>query len=98
MGTPHQGSTVANLATNIARVANIAGTSFFSRKNLLSSLVKSLERDSETLQDIAENFRHHANGEYRKLVKIVSFFEMKETPPLGKRVSTYIFTIWLFYS
>lgn len=99
MGTPHDGSTVANLATKIARVANTAGVSFLSRKKLLSGLVKSLEEDSDTLREIAENFRHHASGEFRELAKIVSFYETRVTPKLGKVVSKCILCSrmwWIF--
>lgn len=69
LGCPHRGSDSASLGQIVARIAR--ATLFAKPK---TQLLESLEKDSEQLYDISEEFSH-----MHSLFKIVSCYEQKET-------------------
>jgi len=88
LATPHRGSSSANLA-NV--VSNIAMAAF---PGIQTQLLKTLEKDSNTLGDLTDNFRHLA-----KDFQIASFYELKPTSLTGDRISGPMQTqVRLFHS
>ncbi|KAI5847028.1 hypothetical protein DFP73DRAFT_592874 [Morchella snyderi] len=80
LGTPHQGSNSANLASTVINISKL------SKRSKASGLLGALEVDSEILEAISNDFRHHSSGENRKFEKIVSIFETRITPGLREVV------------
>jgi len=74
LATPHRGSSSANLA-NI--LSNIAAAAF---PGIQTQLLKTLEKDSATLGDVTDNFRHLASD-----FQIASFYELRPTGLTGDR-------------
>ena len=68
LGTPHRGSPQARLGQIVASLAKAAF------KNPQTHLLKSLERDSNDLDILSEEFAN-----LHTTLKIVSFYEQKET-------------------
>ena len=85
LGTPHRGSSQTQLPLVLTSIANLAlgGT-------MRTDLIKSLQKDSLVLKDIATNFRNQTRH-----IRIASFVEQEKTPPALARVRSYI--IWLAY-
>jgi hypothetical protein len=82
LGTPHRGSSEANLPIVLTNIANLApsGTSLFVGQ-MRSDLLKTLEKDSIELKDISTSFRNQT-----RKIKIASFIEQNRTPPVKSRV------------
>jgi hypothetical protein len=80
-GTPHKGSSAADLAGVLAQIVNFAclGNSIYGR--MRTDLLKSLSRDSSLLEKVSTSFRTRATK-----LRIVSFFEGEVTPPLAHPV------------
>lgn len=75
MGTPHQGSDIANTASIITNLINIASIGFTSAV-VKTQLVQSLKTDCETLMDLSEGFRHET-------IQVITLYETRETSGLG---------------
>jgi hypothetical protein len=69
LGCPHRGSDTASIGQIVARIARV--TLFLKPK---TQLLESLERDSEQLHDLSEEFSY-----MHSQFKIVSCYEQKET-------------------
>ncbi|KFZ03150.1 hypothetical protein V502_11189 [Pseudogymnoascus sp. VKM F-4520 (FW-2644)] len=82
LSTPHRGSSQAGFPALLASVANVAlsGTSRYVGSMRLD-LIKSLEKESESLNDISTNFRNQMGN-----MKIASFIELDKTPPANKLI------------
>jgi len=80
-GTPHRGSDFAALAKSLGNLVNLAPNPFGS-KTVNTRLLQALERESEDLLSLADLFTSRS-----KQLRIVTFFETKETPGLNGLVS-----------
>jgi triacylglycerol esterase/lipase EstA (alpha/beta hydrolase family) len=68
MATPHRGSDKASMGKLLVNIAKISLT------RPKTQLLKQLEADSESLQDLSDDFRHLHSS-----FRMASFFELKET-------------------
>jgi hypothetical protein len=75
LGTPHRGSSAADLASNLINITRLAFP------GIQSQLLAALEKDSSTLGDIADEFRHISSD-----FEIASFYEQKPTSLTGGRL------------
>ncbi|KFY10411.1 hypothetical protein V492_05039 [Pseudogymnoascus sp. VKM F-4246] len=82
LATPHRGSSQAEFPALLASAVNITltGTSRYVG-SMRSDLIKSLEKDSEGLNDISTNFRNQMRD-----IKIASFTEQDKMPPANKLI------------
>lgn len=76
LGTPHRGSSAADLATVIGKMLNIksAAMGFMVKPGDL----KLLAHNSEPLRDLALSARHRLHN-----LAVVSFYETRPIPPLN---------------
>lgn len=83
MGTPHQGTAVANIASIVSSVIGIATAGLSTPKKL----TKSLKKESEMLLDLSDGFRHQK-------INILSFYETEAmtgmSSPVSLLASSYI--------
>lgn len=79
MGTPHGGSGLVDWASVLTRMF-----SFIAPTN--RDIVKALERDSETLAAVEEDFQQMPMGRH---IEVFCFYESNETRGFG-RVSKFI--------
>ena len=81
IGTPHRGSHLATYGVVLSRIANLAmRTALVHRitKDVRTSLIKTLERDSPQLEEISNSFRWLVD---ERDFHIISLYET-ETHPL----------------
>jgi protein SERAC1 len=74
LGTPHRGSDIVSLAKVVAFIAQVT------LHNTSDKLIRDLERDSEVLDRIRDNFSHILD---RRTFSVWSFIE--ELPTIGSR-------------
>jgi protein SERAC1 len=79
LGTPHRGSGLSSLAKVAASVAQVA------LQTVNDTLIRDLERDSQTLDRIRDSF---SRSLARRAFTIWSFVEELSTPGVGKVYSS----------
>lgn len=81
LGTPHRGSSVADIGTVVGKIINLC-TANSSTGIVRADLLEYLQADGKPLQDLAVSVRNRLGK-----VKVVSFYESSPTPPLSSLVS-----------
>ena len=76
LGTPHQGSSMADYGRVLTNVASWANNRPRAR------LLRALENNSDALTQLTSDFKNQLS-----MYQIASFFELKPTRPLSKPVS-----------
>ncbi|KAK2778956.1 ankyrin repeat protein [Colletotrichum kahawae] len=84
LGTPHRGSSIANLGSVVGNIINtfLSSTSAGLNKRMLKTdLLDFLKQDGKALQDLSMSVRNRLGQ-----LKIVSCYETEPTPPLSSLV------------
>ena len=79
MGTPHRGCGLVPWAILLSHLVNVAT---LGRGIRTTSLLRSINRDSDMLGETSRQFTHRATN-----LKLMSFIEQQVEPPLTKLVS-----------
>lgn len=75
MGTPHQGSGIADMGAILAKIINVASIGLGPGR-VREELIEILRPDCERLMDLSEGFRHET-------IKVITFYEMQATNEFG---------------
>ena len=88
LGTPHNGSDVANLGSIVGRILNTCITTATvgtQQRAIRTDLLDYLKYDSKALQDLAISVRNRLHG-----LAIVSFYESETHRPLPSLVRPHL--------